>query len=166
MLFSCHESKIFIRSHWNMYIINVLIKEYLKCVCVKHNMVSFNMCVRLSSILASAYAFSNMRFFSSKTKISVFSINKPTKLECVSINIYWVNQGNCALSIWCIYWMTRCLCGWIFLHYYVITFCETTMKCALVALTLASEFDFDFDLLVHFWCDIGQGVHCCLTSED
>jgi hypothetical protein len=105
-------------------------------------MVSFNMCVRLGSILMSAYDFRNMRFFSSKTETSVFSIKKPTKLECVCIYIYWMNQGNCAISVWCVYWMTRCICGWIFLHHYVITFCETMIECARVGLTVASEFDF------------------------
>jgi hypothetical protein len=86
-----------------MYIINVVIKEYLKCVCVKYKMISFNTCVRLSSILANAYGFRNIRFFSSKTESSVFSIKKPKKVECVCIYIYSVNQSNCAISIWCVY---------------------------------------------------------------
>jgi hypothetical protein len=94
MLFSFHERKIFYKKpvkYVYIYIyvfINVVIKEYLKCVCVKYIIVSFNMCVRLGSILTSAYAFGGMRFFSSKTETSVFSLKKPTKLECICIYIY------------------------------------------------------------------------------
>jgi hypothetical protein len=126
-------------------------------MCVKYIMVSFNMCVRLGSILTSAYAFRNMRFFSSKTETNVFSIKKPTKLECACIYIYWVNQGDCAMSIWCVYWMTRCLCGWIFLHHYVITFCETIIECAHVGPTVVSVI-----LQVHFWCD---RIRCTLLPD-
>jgi hypothetical protein len=118
------------------------------CKCAQNIMVSFNMCVRLGSIPTNAYAFRNMRFFSSKTETSIFSVKKPKKLECVCIYIYWVNQGNCAISIWCVYWMTRCLCEWIFLQHYVITFCETIIKCAYVGLTVASEFDFTSEFSV------------------
>jgi hypothetical protein len=149
------------RNQWNMYIINVVIKEYLKCVCVKYKMVSFNMCVRLGPILTNAYGFRNIRFFSSKTESSVVCIKKPTKVECVCIYIYWVNQGNCAISIWCVYWMTRSLCGWIFLQHYIITFCETIIKCAHVALTVASEFDFDFTSAFLVW----YRTRCTLLSD-
>jgi hypothetical protein len=61
---------------------------------------------------------------------------------------YWVNQGNCAISIWCVYWRTRCTWGWIFLQQYVITFCVTITKCAHVGLRVATEFDFTSVLLV------------------
>jgi hypothetical protein len=100
-----------------------------------------------------------MRFFSSKTETSVFSIKKPTKLECVCIYIYWVKHGNCAISVWCINWMARCLCGWIFLQHYIITFSETIIKCAHVGLTVASEFDFTSTVLV--W----HRIRCTLLPD-
>jgi hypothetical protein len=166
MLFSFHERKIFIRNQWNIHI-HIYIRFHQccdqrvssMCMCAKYIMVTFNVCVRLGSILTSAYAFRNMRFFSSKSETSVFSIKKPTKLECVCTYIYWVNQGNCAISIWCVYWMTRCLCGWIFLQHYVITFCETIIKCAHVWLTVASEFDFTSTFLVWHW------IRCTLLLD-
>jgi hypothetical protein len=62
--------------------------------------------------------------------------------------IYSVNQGNCAISIWCVYWMTRCTWGWIFLQRYVITCCETITNCAHVGIRVATEFDFTNAFLV------------------
>jgi hypothetical protein len=109
-------------------------------------------------ILTSAYSFRNMRFFFSKTETSVFSIKKPTKLECVCIYIYWVNQGNWAISVWCISeWQD--VCGWIFLQHYVITFCETIIKCAHVGTTVASKFDFTSAFLV--W----HKIRCTLLPD-
>jgi hypothetical protein len=62
--------------------------------------------------------------------------------------IYWVNQRNCAISIWCVYWITRWTWGWIFLQQYIITFCETITKCAHVGLRVETEFDFTSAFLV------------------
>jgi hypothetical protein len=63
MLFSCDERKIYKKTVIYVYI-NVFISvmrhriSYM-CLCVKYEMVLFNMCVRLGSITVSAYAFRN-----------------------------------------------------------------------------------------------------------
>jgi hypothetical protein len=73
-----------------------------------------------------------------------------------------MNEGNCAISICCLYWMTRYTWGWTFLQQYVITFSVTITICAHVGLRVATEFDFTSAFLL--W----PLTRCTLilTSED
>jgi hypothetical protein len=88
-------------------------KVYLKCVRKWNTKLYDLICVsdwvqysRVNMILETC---------NSSPKRNLVSPINTMKLECVWMYIYWMNQGNCAISIWCVYWMTRCTWGWIFL---------------------------------------------------
>jgi hypothetical protein len=122
-------------------------KQHLKCVCVRNTKWYDFMCVsdwvqywRVHILLEKC----NCTF----PKRNLVSSLQTTKLDCLCMYVYWENQSNCAISIWCVYWITRCPWGCIFLQKYLITYCETVTKCAHVGLRVATEFDFTIAFVV------------------